>query len=108
MKAERSWKKEMHRHTAFIFNGFLLLEMPQGTWSARLYGNQRTEGGGWEIGKGGERENNFTRASMVCSHFVIDFLKRKGKKMLRPPCCGISRLIRTTSCSAAVLSGLCQ
>lgn len=70
----------MHRHTAFIFNGFLLLEMPQCTWSARLDGNQRTEGGGWEIGKGGERVNNFTRASMVCSHFVIDFLKRKGEK----------------------------
>lgn len=60
MKAERSWKKETHRHGVFIFNGFLLLEMPQCTWSARLDENQRTEGGGWEIGKGGERENKFT------------------------------------------------
>ena len=36
-------------------------------------------------------------------------LRRGGgeKKMLRPPSCGISHLIRTTSCSAAVLSGLC-
>lgn len=53
-------KKETHRHGVFIFNGFLLLEMPQCTWSARLDKNQRTEGGGWEIGKGGERENKFT------------------------------------------------
>lgn len=59
----------------FIFNGFLLLEMPQCTLVGQhvWMETRGTEGGGWETGKGGEQENNFPRAPTICSHFVIDF-----------------------------------
>ena len=69
------------------FNGFLLLEMPQRTWSAcldRARGRKedgRQEREGWGV------KNNFVQAPLV--HFVIE-VHRDRKKMLWPPSCGIS------------------
>lgn len=54
MKAEGS-EKQKHTHTVFIFNGFLLLEMPQRTWSACLDRTRgRKEDGRAEKEGGGE------------------------------------------------------
>lgn len=54
----RKIRKKKHTHAMFIFNGFLLLEMPQRTWSAcldRTRGRKEDgrheggrEGGGWK------------------------------------------------------------
>ena len=79
MKAERSGKEtHTHTHIVFIFNGFLLLEMPQRTWSACLDrtsgrkedGRRGREEGGVD-GREGRVKNNFVQAPLVCSHFVI-------------------------------------
>lgn len=107
------WKQK-DQHAMFIFNGFLLLQMPQCTWSARRDGNKRDRRRRMEDWKGWRAEKQLSTSTHVLFSFCyrLFFLKRWGvggveKKMLRPPSCGISRLIRTTSCSAAGLSGLC-
>lgn len=64
--------KKKHTHTMFIFNGFLLLEMPQRTWSACLDRTRGRKEGGWEAGEGGGRvNNNLVQVPLVCSHFLI-------------------------------------